>query len=273
MTRARRLGVTAVALAAIGASVGAGVGAGCIIPDRGIRVQSGEVNLHAVRFVESIPLEPEAETACDPDEQVCPLPPITGLPTYLDPTNEAFQFCICSENRVDENRLAGVTLFAEDADEDDGEPKDLLYAVLLLDWNPTTGESAFNYVAYRGYLDPREPLNEFFSSYENLVISRPQPFVRSITLQDTDGHFDLCNQAGLDLMPGTHTLTVMVTDRQWFQLTPSVDGETGVESMTIEYEGVPDIADGATYDIETYVFTCLEEGADGCDCVDAEDSG
>ncbi|NVB41694.1 hypothetical protein G6O69_27910 [Pseudenhygromyxa sp. WMMC2535] len=261
------------AVAGLTAFVGL-VGHACIIPDTYIQVRTTDENSNAVRLVEGIPLDEEAGAACDADTQSCPMAPLTALPSYLDPSQSSFQFCICGEDKLDDNRLGGVLLFAEDADEEEGEARDSLYAALLLDWNPTLGESAFDYVAYRSYLDPRFPLDLYVSSYEFAVIKRPRPFVRSITLQGESGRFDLCNEAGRDISPGMHTLTVMVTDRYWFQTEPTIIDNTDVdvETMPVVLEGVPDIAAGATYDIETYVFQCLEEGDEGCNCVETEAS-
>lgn len=243
----------------------------CIIPDEDIQVLITDVNNYPVKFVEYIPLDEAARCACSASCE-CPLPGITGLPTYLNPQDPGFRFCVCGDNKIDEGRLYGAVLFVEDQDEVEGVPSDSLYAAALLDWDPTLGNSAFDYVAYRGYLDPRKPLDIAYSSYESLVIKRPRPYVRSITLSDQTGRFDLCNDAGRPVAPGVHTLSLIVTDRPWFQTEgASVEpGETGgpVETMPITLDGVPDIAAGATYDIQTYVFTCHEEGDPNCGCVE-----
>lgn len=241
----------------------------CIIPDTYIQVRTTDENLHGVRIVEGIPLDEPARAACDPNNLACPMPDATGLPHFLDPANDSFKFCVCSENKIDDNRLGGVLFYAEDADEEEGSPRDSLYGVLLLDWSPTLGESAFDYVAYRSYLDARDALDLYFSSYETTIIKRPRPWVRSMTLNDETGHFDLCNGAGRVLAPGDHTLTLMVTDRPWFTTEPLDGGtETGLDTMAVTLEGVPDISAGATYDIETYVFHCFEEGDEECNCVE-----
>jgi hypothetical protein len=243
-----------------------GLGPACIIPDQDIRVVVTGVNDFPVRFVEGIPLDEAARCACQANQDgtcECPLPSATGLPTYLDPSDPGYQFCVCGDNRIDEGRLYGTSLFVEDQDEDDD-----IYAAALLDWDPTQGQSAFNYVAYRNYLDPGTPLDLFDSTYENKVILRPRPYVRSITMVDPQTQrFDLCNDAGRPVAPGVHTLTVLVTDRPWFKREGDA-GETGLGAMTIELQGVPDIAAGATYDFRTYVFTCQQEGESNCDCVE-----
>jgi len=257
-------------LALLVGAIGIGIGVACIIPDEDIQILITDVNNYPVKFVEGIPLDEAARCACSSSCE-CPLPGVTGIPPYLDPNDPAYQFCVCGDNEVDENRLYGIEFFVEDQDEVDGLPSDSLYAAALLDWDPTLGDSAFDYVAYRSYLDPRRPLDLWYSSYESLVIKRPTPYVRSITLRDPQtGRLDLCNGAGRPLAPGFHTLSLIVTDRPWFQregaeVEPEDTGEP-FESMPVTLEGVPDIAAGATYDIQTYVFMCREEGDLNC-CV------
>lgn len=247
----------------------------CIIPDTDIQVFSLDTNANPVRIIEGIPLSEPARCACDSKTCECPLAEQSSLPTFLDPTSSEYQFCLCGENRTDANRLPGIFLFAEDQDEFDGTPTDSLYAALLIDWNPTLGESAFDYVAYDTYVDPRVPLDLYAgSSYETGIIKRPRPYVRSISMIDENSGFDLCNRAGRTLSKGFHTLTLMVTDQFWYQTsggfsdTGEPTSEDGPEPMPIVYEGVPNIAAGATYDIETYVFHCFEEGELECGCED-----
>jgi hypothetical protein len=264
-----------VSLVIVGAATTAAIALACIIPDTDIYVFSLDQNEHAVRFVEGIPLSEDARCACDPNTCECPIADQTSLPPFLDPTVESYQFCICGEGAIDENRLNGTRLFAEDQDEFDGVATDDLYAALLLDWNPTLGVSAFDYVAYRSYVDPSKDLDGYFSSYESQIIKRPRPYVRAINLIDDTSRFDLCNGAGKPLTPGFHTLTVMVTDKPWYRK-PSgfadtgddTTSDTGPEPMEVEQHGVPDIAEGATYDIETYVFHCFsaEEADPECQC-------
>jgi hypothetical protein len=250
-----------------------GFGIACIIPDTQIQVLFTGVNASPVRFVEYIPLDEEARCACSPTTCECPLPGVTGFPPYFNPDDPAYHFCICGEDKIDEGRLYGGQLFVEDQDEVDGVPSDSLYAAALLDWDPTTGDSAFDYVAYRNYLDPRKPLTVEYSTYESSVIKRPRPWVRSITLSDLTGRFDLCNGAGRPVGPGYHTLSFIVTDRLWFQregeLVSTESGDTGdaLETMPITLDGVPDIAAGATYDLQTYVFRCHSEEEDPTCCV------
>ena len=250
-----------------------GVGFACIIPDEDIQVVITNVNEYPVRFVEGIPLDEAARCACSSTCE-CPLPSFTGIPPFLNPEDPAYQFCICGDNKIDEGRLYGGLLFVEDQDQLDGVPSDTLYAAALLDWDPTFGDSAFDYVAYRNYLDPRKALDLYYSSYESGVIKRPRPYVRSITLTDLTGRFDLCNDAGRPLAPGFHTLSLMATDRPWFQrdsgLVNETDGEDGdpIETMPTTLEGVPDIAAGATYDIQTFVFMCQAEGDPNCGCME-----
>ena len=204
-------GLTAVA--GVGA---AAFGVACIIPDQQIQVTVTGINTFPVRFVDAVPLDPAAACACFEDDDgfcECPLPAASGIPTYLDPSDPAYQFCSCNDNRVDDGRLYGTFLFVEDQDEDDE-----VYAAALLDWDQTLGESAFDFVAYRNYLDPGTALDLFSSSYESRVILRPRPYVRSITLINPQTQrFDLCNDAGRPVAPGVHTLSVIVTDRPWFK--------------------------------------------------------
>lgn len=253
---------TVIGLAASGVFA-LGIGFACIIPDRDIQVRTTDFNIYPVRFVEGIPLTEEARCDCSATTCECPLPEFTGLPAFLDPNLPGNQFCICSENKVDLGRSPGAFLYVEDQDELDGEPADLLYAAALLDWSPTLQVPAVDYVAYRDYLDPSTPLNLSYSSYENLVIKRPPPYVRSIQLQ-LDDAFDLCNGAGRTLVPGFHTVSFIVTDREWSKRITD-------EGMEVSNDGVPDIAAGATYDIQTHVFQCLAEGDPNCDCMEQEE--
>lgn len=243
-----------------------GVGVSCLIPDHDIQVLTTDVNRYPVRFVEGIPLSEEARCACSETACECPMAPLTYLPPFLDPDDPAYQFCICDESKYDASQLPGVTLYVEDQDEVDGEADDLVYAAALLDWDPTLGDPAVEYVAYRNYLDPNNSLDLLFSSYENLVIKRPRPYVRDISLSDQNG-FDLCNGAGRPIAPGNHTLSIIVTDRQWFKR-EAMSADAGVESMAVVQDGVPDVAAGATFDVQTFVFRCLEEGDDNCGCDD-----
>jgi hypothetical protein len=238
-------------------------GFACIIPDRDIQVRTTDFNLYPVRFVEFIPLTEEARCDCDPNACECPLPEYSGLPAFLDPSDmeHEYQFCICSEGNIDDKRLQAFYLYVEDQDEVDGEPADSLYAAALLDWSPTLLDvPATDYVAYRNYLDPGAALNLSVSSYDTDVIKRPRPYTRSIEL-DLDDAFDLCNGAGRPLEPGFHTLTFIVTDREWSKRFTD-------EGMEISNDGVPDIAAGATYDMQTHVFQCLAEaeGDEKCGC-------
>lgn len=243
-----------------------GSGVSCLIPDHDIQVLSTDVNRSPVRFVEGIPLTEEARCACS-ESCECPMALATSFPPFLDPEDPAYQFCSCGQNKYDMGRLNGITLFVEDQDEVDGEADDIIRAAALLDWDPTLGDPTSDYVAYRNYLDPEEPLNLVITPYETSVIKRPRPYVRDIGLGDIDGFFDLCNGAGRPVGPGFHTFSIIVTDRPWFRREgASVD--SGGESMAVVQQGVPDIAAGATFDIHTSVFQCLEEGDDNCDCVD-----
>jgi hypothetical protein len=273
---ARRSGFIKLALLCGAAALGVGIA--CIIPDELIQIQITDVNDYPVRFVEGIPLDEAARCACSANSCECPMPSATGLPTFLNP-DDGYQFCICSDDEVDDNRLYGVEIYVEDQDEADGAPIDSLYAAALLDWDPTLGDSPFDYIAYRSYLDPRKPLDLYYSSYESGVLKRPRPYVRSITLRDLTGRFDLCNGAGQPVDPGYHTLTLIVTDRPWFQRegaeVETSDGGDGdpLETAAITLDGVPDIAAGATYDLQTYVFFCLTGNDEPCGCMEPSNEG
>ncbi|NJK33091.1 MAG: hypothetical protein HC927_12155 [Deltaproteobacteria bacterium] len=274
MTSARpRLRIVLAGLAGVGLAV-AVTSLACIIPDRDFVVFSLDQNQSAVRFVEFIPLDEEARCACDPDTCECPLPDASFLPTFLDPSDTDFQFCVCNDGNFDQKALRRFNLLAEDQDELDGEAKDALFAAILLDWDATTGESPFEYVAYRGFLDPRQSLSPYISSYETDVIKRPRPYARSITIPSADERFDLCNGAGREVEPGFHTFSVIVSDRYWYETDPSEldsEDETAATPTPITFEGVPNIAEGATYDVQTYVFFCYAEGDPECGCVAEED--
>ncbi|WP_146662250.1 hypothetical protein [Enhygromyxa salina] len=266
----RKPGRSALALlGAVGLGMLASVGVSCLIPDHDIQVLTTDVNRYPVRFVEGIELSEEARCACSEASCECPMAPLTLVPPFLDPDDPAYQFCICGENKVDANRLPGVTLYVEDQDEVDGDADDPVRAAALLDWDPTLGDTAVDYVAYRNYLDPREPLALYYSPFETSVLKRPRPYLRAITLSDSEG-FDLCNGAGRPVGPGFHTLSIIASDRLWFKRETQT-GDTGTESMEVVQDGVPDIAAGATYDVQTYVFKCLEEGDDFCECADITD--
>ena len=83
---------------------------------------------------------------------------------------------------------------------------------------------------------------------------------------------DLCNDDnGAKLAPGLHTLQIMVTDRPFFQ-PPRLDasGEP-LEVLAPPQDGMPDLAQGATFAVANYVFECVAAdvmGASACDCVE-----
>ena len=244
-----------------------GLGVACLIPDQLIVVESSDQNPSAVRFVEGIPLGEVANDACGGE---CPMATATALPYFLNPDDPAYQFCICSEDLQDAGQLPGAFLYAEDQDaNNDGSPADLLYAAALLDWDPTTGDPATEYVAYRSYVDPQKELQlASAGAYQTLIIKRPRPNVRTIPLS-FNSTFDLCNGAGRIVGPGLHTLAIMVTDRPWTVRDPET-GDSSDSESTVTLEGVPDIAAGATYDIQSYVFNCYVEGDVQCGCEDPE---
>lgn len=247
-------------------TVSSACSAACIIPDREIEVEDARFsNKFAVRLLEPTLLSNEAtdaaEDECDKkplsQNEECPQPgfPEETLPHFLDDksTVRDYNFCACSRGEVDINALSQFTLYVEDQDEKPRSrvPKDFIYAALLLDLDPADPKP-HNWVAYRDYLDPDEPLN--LSENPLSPILRRNPHLRQLTLggkvEGGENTIDLCNGAGGEPLDGRyHTLKVMVTDRPWFKHT----SESGQE---LTQAGVPDLAAGATYDSITYVFHC-----------------
>jgi len=240
----------------------------CIAYDRKISIDE-DLNESPVRLVEPTPLSEAATMACSEklavEENVgCPMPEHSRLPHFLDKDKKLYQFCSCeSDNEVDSNALQFFRLYAEDQDPEEDEE---LRAVLLLDleFDPSKPINIADHVNYTNYVDPSNVLDPSFDkhSFYNLsAIGRPSPGLRSITIGNDEEKIDLCN--GNDhpdpLAPGWHTLTVLVTDRPWFQNGP------------ITQYGVPDIANGATFDSLHYTFYCLsrdnEEEAELCKCI------
>lgn len=246
----------------------------CVLADTDIEfVEDAISNRNPVRLVEATMLSEEAEEACDPDpdDKViirCPQPgvdPSDVHPHFLDPEFEIknsvesdadperpYTFCTCTPPRVDSARLS-LTLFVEDEDEEPRtrDPKDKIYAALLLDM-PKGATEPYKYVDYENYLDPESPLPMFTDAYK--PPRRRDPRLRVLDLGvDVFGRergVDLCTGGRRRLSVGYHSLTVMVTDRRWF-LPRGSQGRRHI--------GVPDIANGATFDTMTYVFRCAGE--------------
>lgn len=238
------------------------VGSGCVIPDRDLQINDEKVtNKHPVRFVEPTPLTVEAAELClamfddDKDEKtaVCqPSEPDTVLPHFLDPgftdaegNPEPYNFCTCSPDKEDRLRLPATTLFVEDR-KNDPEEDVTLYAALQLDLDPAELEP-HRMVAYTAYVNPGVTLTEPPPTQLNYRPPRRQNTyreLRELYLGQSEERMDLCNGNGQPLRRGFHTLRVIVTDTEWF----SEDGDPRW--------GVPDLANGATYDTMTYIFYC-----------------
>ncbi|MCY1062319.1 hypothetical protein [Nannocystis sp. SCPEA4] len=243
--------------------------AACVLADKEINFEDVAIaNRNAVRLVEATMLSPEAELSCDPDHEVdepgtCPQPgfdPRDVLPHFLNPAYSRkdddgrirypFVFCSCEEEGKRDSNTLFTTLYVEDQDEErNREPKDKIYAALLLDM-PQRDERPYNYVDYRRYVDPSRELELSGTPYQPQKRRDPQlrELVLGISVDGNEDGIDLCNSGSRVLAPGFHSLTVMVTDRPWFR--PS-DGGIGSE-----HAGVPDLAVGATFDTITYVFYC-----------------
>lgn len=261
MTRRRARAV----LAALSVTTGAVLA--CVLPDLEIVTEDEKIsNKQAVRFAQSTLLSPQADAACDPDAEDdegvgCPQPaidPSDVKPPFLDPryvesdNTLPYDFCSCAPGEHDTRALPLFTLYVEDRDEDTKtrEPKDKIYAALMLDLDPKDAKP-YESVRYPSYLDPSQPLK--FADIDYTPLLRPNPHLRELTLGDESQQVDLCNRAGGGpLAPGYHTLRIIVTDRPWFQRTSS-------SGQKITQTGVPHLAAGATFDVATYVFHCDEK--------------
>lgn len=235
-------------------------GLSCVLPDLEIVTEDEKItNKQAVRFARSFVMTERAEQACikDEEDEGCVQPAIDPRnvhPPFLDPRYVEdnilkYDFCSCGSGERDDRALPAFTLYVEDRDEDTKtrQPKDRIYAALLLDLSPRDIRP-YESVSYPSYLDPSQPLE--FASIEYEPALRPPPHLRELTLGDDTEPFDLCNRAGGGpLTAGYHTLQVIVTDRAWFQY---VDGN----GQKVTQTGVPNLAGGATFDVTTYVFHC-----------------
>ena len=236
----------------------------CVLPDKEIVFEKTAItNRNAVRILETVRLSVEGEMACDPNlddgmPQVCPQPgdsdPREALPHFLDPTHDEtddfdglltypYAFCTCPDEQRD-NKGFDLVLFVEDQDEDarTREPKDQIFAALLLDvpqgtWYP------YDFVDYLRYYDPERQLDTLDTPYK--PAGRRDPQLRQLVVGGDQTGIDLCNGGRTRLSEGFHTLTVMVSDRAWFK----PDG-------LARQVGVPDMSNGATYDSTHYVFSC-----------------
>lgn len=275
MTPAARLSIVTAVIA------GWATAGGCVLPDRVLVLDVLVDDLDvAVRFVEPTPLSPEALEACEDEigdkQLICqPGEPEFVLPHYLDPTyrdpksNDAliYNFCSCDRSAGEESKyqLNPFTLYVEDRLDDVDKSPSPLYAAALLDLHlrPESTDPQ-NSVRYRDYIDPLEPL-VLDDQLEYEPSKRPPPLLRALNVGgDSDiggGTIDLCNRANdTPLKRGYHELRIMVTDRPWYKINPEdVEGQAGV----------PDLANGATFDTVSYIFRCddkLEDSHCKDDC-------
>lgn len=262
-TRPLLLGA-AILFGSIGGSV-----VGCVLPDVDIQIVDENIqNKHAVRIVEPTPLTDEAQDACDEGFTGKPLicqpgEPEFVLPRFLDPTypdpksNNAliYNFCSCDRAAGEESKfqLNSFNLYVEDRLDDVDKGPSPLYAAALLDLRPESTDPQ-NSVRYRDYLDPLQPL-DLDDQLKYTPLKRPDPKLRVLNLGG-DGTIDLCNRANdTPLKAGFHELRIIVTDRPWFRPDPDdVEGQAGV----------PDIANGATFDTISYIFHCDDKTVDHC---------
>lgn len=258
-------------------------GLACVLADKDINFEDVQItNRNPVRLVEATMLSPEAERSCIPEDErdevsdadavgLCPQPgvdPTDVLPHFLNPDYSRkdddgqliypFVFCSCEEEGKRDRNTLFYTLYVEDQDEEPRtrDPKDKIFAALLLDM-PQGAQRPDNYVDYLRYLDPSRQLENSGTTYTPQ--KRRDPQLRELVLgpsvegEDQTG-IDLCNGGSRVLAPGFHSLTVMVTDRPWFR-----PANGGIGSA---HAGVPDLANGATFDSITYVFYCGSVTAD-----------
>lgn len=253
----------------------------CIIPDRGIRAESGDDNPGAVRIVESIPIVQELLDACEADLREepdrfdpsgCPQVP-QALPQGLITGGP---YCSCPGG--DTNTLPEFSLYAEDPDRRRDSPADVLYAVALLDLDPST-DAPQNYVAYPEHLTPGgrgEYLGEDQTDVSPSVGRENNGLWRFHFGKDGGQGVDLCNDNnGQTLAVGLHNLQIMVTDRPFFQpVRLDADGEpvldaSGRPVLLPPQHGMPDLGIGATWAVANYVFECeAPDVQPGCACLE-----
>lgn len=236
----------------------------CVLTDQYINISDETIsNRTPVRIVEPIQLTAEVQKACadDPDFGECPQPPPDDptdvLPHFLNPVD--YDFCSCPQGRSDLGAQPDFPIFIADRDQDTNGDYDDIFAALLLDYSPSNNRPHTS-VGYRDYVNPQEPV-PLASGIEYEPIGQHEPILRELRLGNENRPFDFCNGAGgTALAPGYHSLTVVVSDRPWF--TP--------EEGSIQ-EGVPDFANGASFDTLTYVFFCNDSGAEDCQTACAEE--
>jgi hypothetical protein len=255
--------------------------AGCIIPDTDVNLVPERTNRGAVRIVAPVGLTPEAHVGCAESEPVlrsCPVPPDTVVPGLVQPPGQTF--CRCPDADLD--ALGVFHILVEDPDVDgEGLPIDTILGAFLLD-PPDLADDPSEYVAYTNYLPTTAPaqLHPQGGGIYSDAIDRPDPHLKSWTLGSPA--MDLCNDNnGSKLLPGLHALRLIVTDRPWY--VPVQRNDKGVPIRNSDGPlrrdasarvGVPDIPGGATYDVASFVFRCVdstdpEEGA-SCSCAQVE---
>jgi hypothetical protein len=264
--------------------------AGCIIPDRGIGFEGEFDNEGAVRIVQPTPLPSEMLDICNEpeadlrDSSYCPQVPHTIHSGLIGRPADA-PFCVCPSG-ADTRVLPEFFIYAEDPDRAQDEPIDALYAVALLDFDPTESDDPQNAVAYREQLPPGT-VGELVRD-RNIVTPEFSAVAASDGREDNllwqfrfgkngGGGTDLCNDnGGISLTPGLHGITVMITDRPF--LRPpllGVDGEPIVDQsgnpvLAGTQYGMPDLAIGATYAVANWVFECKDPMVDeACACEEA----
>ncbi len=260
-------------LAAAAGAAAVFVTAACLIPDTGILL-SGDQNSNAVQILERAGTSVEVDCACDPASSIncpaqfppvswlpnpCPQPLAFNIPHLMDKDEAQYEFCSCPPGQADIAPLPGVEIFVNDLDVDDnGDPLDDLYAVLLLD--PVPDEDPTQSVAFENYLNPNTSLSNFSENYQ--PIQQPRAKLRRVLIRDTNGDWDLCNGNGYPLSRGWHQVSLIVTDRPWF----AADDITDPSAPPIIQRGVPDFTAGATQDQSHFSFFCY----DGDDIIDGE---
>lgn len=258
---------------------------GCILPDRDIRIESGIDNESAVRIVQRAPMLPEMDELCnredDFDPSYCPQVQRTRPSGLIMPSEG--DFCVCTDG--DRRAIDSFEVYAEDADRDGDAPADTIVGVALIDPD-TADDYPWDAVAYDKYWQPGRA-GERISDGEDQAGDRTAPpggrtpvGLTVFQLDDASGsgEMDLCNDAGIPLGPGLHTLRFMVTDRPFFRPRLFVDGEPqvtadGDAAFGPEQWGVPDLAAGASYATIDYVFECRDPNDVDAECLCDEGDG
>jgi hypothetical protein len=249
----------------------------CIIPDREIGFEADEANPGAVRIVQPTILAPQMHADCTAEDDAlrdtaqCPQVPTASVrPSGLiaRPWNEPF--CVCPGGH-DTRTLDEFYVYAEDPDRAQDRPADDLHAVALLDFDPFAMAAPLTAVAYDKQLPPGGR-GELVLNRDDLQ-SPGQNIVASTGREDNAlwrFHFgkrgglgtDLCNDANVPVSVGLHTLSIMVTDRPFFQPMELDDNGEPItdDAGNVLFEGVqtimPDLPVGATYAIASWVFEC-----------------